>query len=448
VYRFDIRDYWGYTLIDTSASNFALYYGGSDDDLAFTAKLDVNGKTIAYNDLALMKNTLKPAISKDDKFARLVWARILKGNCEGSTGEKSMAPNIAGLVGKRSKGGNGQEYVAPKDFSYAEASQLTYTLTRPDVYAAIMSIPGYSHYLENELAVDKSKAMDSYDYMATEESAAIESRLFWRAKQTSGRGDYVWKVVDMFAAGNVNVNELYAKGETRFPFWANPIPKFIASQQGGTTANQYTLVATISILDGSGDNGGGYYSGKDGGQQLEGEMLWSLPNGLQGYAMFGGFDQRRVDRFVHVGRDPRKFLDVADDILDDFAGKGLDKGIKDIRWSSPGSCIGCHADGMSRGNNNLRDWLDEGATRLPKGTLGVDGWIKNPTTVSRVKELYKPSSEMRPKMEADRKVYLEAMGKIKTGMLLGADKNVYLEPTIWTIEWAQKYYKYANVRSN
>jgi hypothetical protein len=41
LYRFDIRDYWGYTLIDTSDPDFALFYGGSDDDLAFAAKKSI-----------------------------------------------------------------------------------------------------------------------------------------------------------------------------------------------------------------------------------------------------------------------------------------------------------------------------------------------------------------------------------------------------------------------
>ena len=83
VYRFDIRDYWGYTLIDTSDPNYALFYRGSDDDLAFAAgKIDLNGKTIKYASLLAMKNKLKPEVTRDDKFARLVWARILKGNAE------------------------------------------------------------------------------------------------------------------------------------------------------------------------------------------------------------------------------------------------------------------------------------------------------------------------------------------------------------------------------
>jgi len=56
----------------------------------------------------------------------------------------------------------GQEYVDPATLKYVEAAQLTYTLTRPDVYNAIMALPGYSHELEKELRVDKSKGMNSY----------------------------------------------------------------------------------------------------------------------------------------------------------------------------------------------------------------------------------------------------------------------------------------------
>jgi hypothetical protein len=102
---------------------------------------------------------------------------------------------------------------------------------------------------------------------------------------------------------------------------------------------------------------------------------------------------------------------------------------------------------MNRGNNDLRDWLDAGGSRLPKGEHGVDGWINDAATVAQVKELYPPSTVMRPRMEDDRKVFLTAMAKIKRGMILGTDKNVYVEPTIWTIEWAQSFYKYPLSRS-
>jgi len=34
------------------------------------------------------------------------------------------------------------------------------------------------------------------------------------------------------------------------------------------------------------------------------------------------------------------------------------------------------------------------------------------------------------------------MAQIQEKMNLGVDKNIYVEPAIWTIEWAQHYYKY------
>jgi hypothetical protein len=103
---------------------------------------------------------------------------------------------------------------------------------------------------------------------------------------------------------------------------------------------------------------------------------------------------------------------------------------------------------MNRANNDLRDWLDEGGGRLPKGEYGADGWVKDADTVARVRELYPPSSVMRGKMENDRRVFLNAMAQVKQGMVLGVDKNTYVEPTIWTIKWAQHFYKYPITRSN
>ena len=78
---------------------------------------------------------------------------------------------------------------------------------------------------------------------------------------------------------------------------------------------------------------------------------------------------------------------------------------------------------MKRSNNDLRDWLDEGGARIPKGDNGAGAWVNDPATVKRVRELYKPSSEMRAKMESDRRIFLTAMAKINEGMILGVDKN-------------------------
>ena len=41
------------------------------------------------------------------------------------------------------------------------------------------------------------------------------------------------------------------------------------------------------------------------------------------------------------------------------------------------------------------------------------------------------------------------MAHIKQGMMLGADKNLYVEPVIWTVEYVQrKKYRYPQTTSN
>lgn len=415
LYKFDIRDYWGYTLIDTSDPNFALFYGGSDDDLAFAAKkVDLNGKPIKYASLLEQDHKLKPEVTRDEKFARLVWSRILKGNAEAAGGEESFSPYIDGFVGKRDVGGNGQEYVKPENLLYVEAAQLTYTLTRPDVYNAILAIPGYSGKFEEELGVDKSKGMDSYDYMLVYQAITIDSRFFWCARTKNG--GFYWKTFDIFTQGESDRLDQYRKGNVTYPFWSHPIPKFI-SNQGGTTPQDlsYSYVATLELGKYSFDvNGGvGHYTGKDGPQQSAEEVIWSLPNGLQGYALFGAWNQRRVDAFTQIVRDPRLQRYVADTTNSRLTGTGASGAVTDHRLNNASSCMGCHIDGMNRANNNLRDWLDEGGGRLPKGEYGVDGWVNDPETVARVRDLNPPSSVIRPKMESDRRVFLKAMAQIK-----------------------------------
>ncbi|HUF72662.1 MAG TPA: hypothetical protein VMR74_07170 [Gammaproteobacteria bacterium] len=126
VYRFDIRDYWGHTLIDTSDPDFQLWYGGSDDDLAFAeSKVDLNGNPIEYGVLATMVHELKDEVTPDEKFARLVWARVLKGNAEGAADGQTLPPNIDGFIGPKELGPHGQEIVRPENLVYAEAGQLT-----------------------------------------------------------------------------------------------------------------------------------------------------------------------------------------------------------------------------------------------------------------------------------------------------------------------------------
>jgi mono/diheme cytochrome c family protein len=441
LYRFDIRDYWGHTLIDTSAKDYELFNTLSDDDIGFASKLDRNGNKPApvFENFLHQQNKLKKGVSRDDKFARLAWERVLRGNVEMAGGGETNPPNIDGFVGVRKIAGNKQPYVDPADLKYVEAAQLTYTLTRPDVYNAILAVPGYFWMFEQELGVDKSKGMDSYDYMVTQRAITIDARFYYRASIPAG---YYWKTFDIFTSGDQEIEKQYAQGKVSMPMWQQPIPKFI-KEQGGTTPEDLTYVAMLPL----GSYAQGRYTGAAGGQASAEEVIWSLPNGLQAYAIFGAWAQRRVDAFTQIVRDPRITRNVADNVNGSITGTGRASGVSDQRLGVA-SCAGCHTDGMKRSNNNLRDWLDESPERIPKGANGAGEWVNDPATVKRVRELYKPSSEMRPKMENDRRIYFNAMAQIKDAMIFGVDKNTYVEPIVWTTEWAQKFYKYPVARSN
>jgi hypothetical protein len=442
LYRFDIRDYWGYTLIDTSAPDFELFNTLSDDDIGFAGgKVDRDGRTPlgVFENFVVQQNKLKPSISRDEKFARLAWARVLRGNVEAASAELSSPPNIDGFVGPRKIAGNKQPYVDPADLKFVEAAQLTYTLTRPDVYNAILAVPGYFWMFEQELGVDKSKGMDSYDYMVTQKAITIDARFYYRASTPNG---YYWKTFDIFTEGGGDIDAQYAAGKVTMPMWQQPIPKFI-KEQGGTTPEDLTYVAMLPL----GSYQQGKYTGQAGGQASAEEVIWSLPNGLQAYAIFGAWAQRRVDAFTQIVRDPRIQRYVGDKTNANLTGPGRNGAVTDQRLGVA-SCAGCHSDGMKRSNNDLRDWLDEGGQKIPKGDNGAGAWVNDPATVKRVRELYKPSSEMRTKMESDRRIYFNAMAQVKEGMILGLDKNTYVEPIVWTTEWAQKHYKYPIARSN
>jgi hypothetical protein len=102
----------------------------------------------------------------------------------------------------------------------------------------------------------------------------------------------------------ISSRECAKLGSVTYPFWANPIPKFI-SNQGGTTPEDLSYVASLPLGGYSFDTAGtvGGYTGADGPQQSAEEVIFSLPNGLQGYVLFGAWNQRRVDAFTNIVRD-------------------------------------------------------------------------------------------------------------------------------------------------
>jgi hypothetical protein len=51
-------------------------------------------------------------------------------------------------------------------------------------------------------------------------------------------------------------------------------------------------------------------------------------------------------------------------------------------------------------------------------------------------------------IENDHKSFFDSMVQIRNGMILGEDKNLYVEPIVWTFEWAQIHYRYADTLAN
>jgi hypothetical protein len=446
VYRFDTRDYWGH-----NKGVKKLLFGGSDDDIVFAleGKKDYLGNQIASNEQTRTLGFTKE-ITKDDSFAKLVWGRVIAGNVEGALGNATLDPNTKGFK-----------------TGYVEAAQLVYTLSRPDVYNSIMALPWFAAQLETELGVvkDPAKGAENYMWVLTKQAITVDSRTYFRAKLASG--GYYWKTWDVFT-GQLPTNlrtieQAYDAGMIRFPFWANPIPKFINGTGGGTTANSLSFIATLAQplnqeppgCEGQPNFSGisgflncRYYTGTDGLQQSAEEIIFSLPNGLQAYYFAGGYNQRRVDAFTNIVRDPRLARNSTDtQVLSSIEFQGFG-GVPDHRLNVGSSCFGCHTDGMNRGSNDLREWLDNAPELLPKGEHGVDKWINDQNVVAQVKKLYPTNAVVHDQMEADRRPFLAAMAQIKKEMVAGPDKNVYVEPIIWTIEWAQKHYSYPQERSN
>jgi cytochrome c553 len=439
VYRFDARDYWA-----PNKGVTQLIFGGSDDDLFFGSnKRTYKGDPV---DSAILnkKYNFAKTVTTDPAHATLIWERVLAGNVEGAVATGTIPPYVDGFK-----------------TDYVELGQLVYTLARPDVYNSIMMNPMYATELEDELGVVKDQGLKSYKWVVTKQAITVDSRIYFRAKTPHG---FYWKTFDIFTGQlpQKTIQEAEAAGNYRFPFWANPIPKFVNGTGGGVTAASNSFIATLAQpakdaahtalpCEGQTNFGGAdtflncrWYTGEGGLQQSAEEIIYTMPNGLQAYWLGGGFNQRRVDAFVNIVRDYRIIRSASDRAINDQ----LDFATPDSRLNTASSCFGCHGDGMNRGTNDLRDWLDEGGASLPKGAHGVDAWINDDNIKSQVRELYPPSSEIRATLEEDRRIFMTAMAKIKSAMMAGVDKSTHVEPIIWTVEWVQGHYKYPQTRSN
>jgi hypothetical protein len=157
---------------------------------------------------------------------------------------------------------------------------------------------------------------------------------------------------------------------------------------------------------------------------------WGYNKGVRSL-IFGGLNQRRTDAFMFIIVDPRRQHAVANNGGNPH---------RDLRLNLAASCMGCHEDGMERENNDLRDWLESGSLNA--------SWRSDPNIVERMRQLYPTTQETREIIENDHTAFYEAMLQIREGMILGEDKNLYVEPIVNTFEWAQIYYGYPSTLAN
>lgn len=401
VYRIDIREYWGYGL----GSPRALEFGGSDEDIFFNRDPALTQDMISRFPRFSFGGRTSTTVNYNPEFARIIWERITKGNYEGMMPAKA-SPNVRGFHN-----------------DYVEAAQLVYTLTRPDVYNAIMYIPGYADQLERQLGLNTSRGVDSFIYATVDDAITLDERIVYRGETRDG---FYWKSVDQFSNANF------------FPFYVDPIPRFVSPFNATQADSNFSFLANIAQDDL--DANRNVFAGYKGGLQAQAsEIIFSLPNGLQGYAIYGGINQRRTDAFTFIVVDPRRRGSMPPDPNGSTSGTGSRFTFHRERLLNGASCIGCHANGLNRMPNDMRDMLDSNSPKLAH----LDS-----TTRARVRQLYPTTAVLGEIIEADRDIFAIAMEDIKQGMMLGTDKTLYEEPIRKLFETAQRMYNYVNLEGN
>lgn len=394
VYRFDIRDYWGYSrAFDLRGSGVGEVRMDEQAALDAWARIEQGITTFSPDDTEMDSVEIPAPTEQNPEATRVVAAN----------------PNISGFYPDPDGDGvNGR---------YVEAAQLAYTLSRPDLYNELLRIPGIASLLERELGVDSSV---EYQFMTVNDAITIGERLMWRTNIPNG---YYWRSVDQFSTID-------------FVFYDRPIPAF-------TNTDRSQVITTPVQQGGDGNGTPNEYTGDTGAQAQAAEVIFSLPNGLQAYGIFGAGNQRRVDAFTFIVVDPRR--GGAIDSESSFGSFRRGDG-SDWRLLNGASCMSCHVEGMNRAPDDMRPYI----AANPNGTwtqlANADGVV---ATEADVERLFPGTETMSGVIENDRNFFMSAMQRIQNEMIVGtSDKNLYVEPIMYLFEAAQQLYGYKNTISN
>lgn len=268
------------------------------------------------------------------------WKSAVKTYPYGVRWRSSDLNRVAGLINQQMGGAlNGADSVP-----YIRADWFIRTATRPPVYELLLELPNTLGDLEKKIGVD------------VQEDFRIGSRALQRAGFSGSGVSRHNRLVDRHSGNKMSVDYYYksydfAKSSGRGAISLFPLgPKF--------EGDPFRFDSTAFEHDG-------------------GEVLWSLPNGLQGY-MLGDAKGNRLpgdEAPIKIVRD-----------VNEFAGTPvITNGI---------SCIGCHKKGIIDYSDNIQNNLVFGGERGEK-----------------IQEIFIKDEQLRPLLQADRKLFTDALTK-------------------------------------
>lgn len=203
------------------------------------------------------------------------------------------------------------DQIRPLGNGVVDAVQLAVNITHPYIYHKVMRLPANLRVLRESLGVRDPNTIENYKYGSADNAITYGPRLYMFSPMEASVEDrwvslgakpgmYYWQTSDSL------------RGRPGFRFYSNPIPRWY-----------YSLSYTGHI---------------DGGDTRASEILWSLPNGCQGYYLAGNAGQA-------VPHAQRTFVI---DPKSPFVDSNRSRDILGSGWS----CHTCHTHGI---NTTLSD---------------------------------------------------------------------------------------------
>jgi serine/threonine-protein kinase len=233
------------------------------------------------------------------------------------------------------------ERLTANPLPYVRADWFIATASRPPLYNSLLAMPNNARQLEDRLGVDfQADFLNGKLRRAGFLKSNVSSQNRLVERHDSRFGAY-WKSYDFRSSQN---------RDSLVTFPLGPTPTFIPNHPFPGAAFE----------------------------QAGGELIFNLPNGLQGYMLVDAKDNRIDIAPIEVVRDREETAGTPQIV------NGL-------------SCMACHVNGMITGDN-MRDIIREGAA--------VEGAAR-----TKVEELYAPQAEMDRLLKNDSDRFLRALKK-------------------------------------